>query len=199
MAKRTTISCFAFLLLIDFCNSFILQNPSSIPSIHSQKRLSRCLMMAGGFGNKEAKKQTTPPKGSGPKRSANPSVQGTVLSTPAQQAMVDVKQIVDNLDENEDSFWQLIGPLLLSEYNAADIQRVLDFIKFSTGKLPIPDSVVNDKWRPYKELHAFMVKSSVNRSFHLVLRFGPNLILRAGWHPGRAISRQVAVPVRCGA
>ena len=157
----TSAMLMSLFCLIQFCNAYLLQSPAlklfQCSEWH-QARHTR-IRMAGGFGNKEiAKKQPKSEKASQRKPETTPQSKFPALSTPsAQKAVMDVKQIVDNLDETQDPFWQLIEPLLLSEYKAADIQRVLDFVKFSTGKLPLPDSIVQDKWRPHEDIHAFMV------------------------------------------
>ena len=152
---KALILFFALLCLSQLCNAFILQSPVTCFDGRLESRKSRCarFMMAGGFGNKAKPTRNSAPK----KKNSSPALDPAIANPSAQKAIMDVKQIVDGLDENEDPFWQLIGPLLLSEYNAADIQRVLDFIKYSTGKLPLPDSIVQDKWRPHEDIHAFMV------------------------------------------
>jgi hypothetical protein len=164
--------------------------------------------MAGGFGNKKVeKKKSSNTKDSTQKNNAPLEPKASALANPAaQKAMLDVKQIVDSLDENEDPFWQLIEPLLLSEYNAEDIQRVLGFIKYSTGKLPLPDSIVQDKWRPHEDIHAFMVPQPLLHSacpspphgiLLSVLLTGRTPLSFAGRDPRRAIPRQDLVPLRC--
>jgi hypothetical protein len=161
--STTLLLALILLCLIPICHSYLVQKSAShVLQQCSGRRQAKCssITMAGGFGNKDAaKKRTKNDKVSRDESQSNPRSSFPALSTPtAQKAVMDVKKIVDNLDENEDPFWQLIEPLLLSEYNSADIQRVLDFIKFSTGKLPLPDSIVNDKWRPHEDIHAFMVR-----------------------------------------
>jgi len=73
-----------------------------------------------------------------------------------EYAMKEASKIVDNLNEDEDPFWQLIEPLILSEFPRSEMERVIGFIEYSTNKRSLPPSIVDDKWRPHEEIHAFM-------------------------------------------
>ena len=63
---------------------------------------------------------------------------------------------MQEVDDEQDPFWQLIEPLLLSEFPAGDLQRVLGFVQHATGRRGLTDDIINDKWRPHGDIHAFM-------------------------------------------
>ncbi len=62
-------------------------------------------------------------------------------------------------------FWQLIKPLLLSEFNRADITRVLGFVDHATGQKSLSADIIEDKWRPHEDIHAFMVSVIPSSNF----------------------------------
>ena len=64
--------------------------------------------------------------------------------------------MLQEVDDEQDPFWQLIEPLLLSEFPAGDLQRVLGFVQHATGRRGLTDDIINDKWRPHGDIHAFM-------------------------------------------
>ena len=61
-----------------------------------------------------------------------------------------------NLCQDQDPFGQLIEPLILTEFPARDVQRVLGFIEHATGRRGLTEDIVADKWRPHGDIHAFM-------------------------------------------
>jgi len=63
---------------------------------------------------------------------------------------------LDGIDENQDPFWQLIEPLILSEFPSQEVQRVLGFIQHATGRRALTKEIIADKWRPHEDIHAFM-------------------------------------------
>ncbi|KAJ1483404.1 Aspartyl/Asparaginyl beta-hydroxylase-domain-containing protein [Baffinella frigidus] len=145
----------AVLLLVAHAQAFMPSSPfGTLPRL----RPSSCAVaMAGGFGSKPAAGK---PKGgkkkpaSVPERAPQSAVAPAVVES--DKVGMDLKRILDGIDEEQDPFWQLIGPLLQTEFPPSEIERVMGFIKYSTKQLPLPDDIVLDKWRPHEDIHAFM-------------------------------------------
>ena len=59
-----------------------------------------------------------------------------------------------------DTFWDLIPALVASKFPHAteeDLTRVAGFVKHTLNPaLPLEDDIVQDKWRPHEEIHAYM-------------------------------------------
>jgi hypothetical protein len=116
------------------------------------------LRMMSGFG--------TPKPAAGGKKKKKGAKGGAAVQAPTtagaprpmqqQLAAIDVKKVIDQIDDTQDPFWQLIEPLLLSEFPAPDVERVLGFIQHATGRKGLPADIVEDKWRPHGDIHAFM-------------------------------------------
>jgi hypothetical protein len=71
--------------------------------------------------------------------------------------LADIKSIVDSVDDSKDPFWQLLPHILASEFPPNELDRVLGFIRYSTGEQQLPRDIVEDPWRPHEDIHAFMV------------------------------------------
>ena len=130
--------------------------PVSLSLLPRPQKHDSALSMAGGFGKPRPAANGADKKKKAAKSSAQkPRIpQSTVAPsvTVADRAGQEVKKILDSLDDDQDPFWQLITPLIQSEFPANEIERVLGFIKYSTGQLQLPDEIVQNKWRP-QEVH----------------------------------------------
>ena len=103
--------------------------------------------------------------------------------TPQKSSIVDeVKGIVDGLDEESDVFWQLLPHILKSEFPEAELERVLGFVDHATGKgAALPEALVQDRWRPHGDLHAFMPGLPDAQPFHSGHDFPFVAELEANW------------------
>ena len=93
----------------------------------------------------------------------------------------EVRGIVDGLDEGEDVFWQLLPHILRSEFPESELQRVLGFVDHTVGRGALPDALVQDKWRPHGDLHAFMPGLPDAQPFHEPAAFPFVAELEAEW------------------
>ena len=59
-----------------------------------------------------------------------------------------------------DPFWELVPSLIASKFPSAtdkQLERVASVIRHTLDRnLPLEESIVNDKWRPHDEIHAYM-------------------------------------------
>ena len=112
-----------------------------------------------GFGAPRTPKRASGKKAAKKKGGASKQPSAAVAAPSAMQqqvAAIDVKKVMEHMDDTQDPFWQLIEPLLLSEFPAQEVERVLGFIKHATGQKGLPADIVEDKWRPHEDIHAFM-------------------------------------------
>jgi aspartyl/asparaginyl beta-hydroxylase (cupin superfamily) len=121
---------------------------------------------AKGFGSKG--KDTKVP-------SESPAVARAHAAADAPRAPApDVTRILSELDESQDIFWQLIGPILSTDPALAgvDLSRVAALVDFSRGRRdaieadPAWRACVADPFRPHAELHAYM----------------PGIVPASAWH-----------------
>jgi hypothetical protein len=155
------------LLLLSAATSsaYVLNNYfSPVPSCRHNS-LQLCLRMSGfgtGFGKPSSKKASGKTVGIN-KDGGKTEKGGQSTTTPniktglqKQVAAIDVKRVLDEIDDTQDPFWQLIEPLILSEFPANDVQRVRGFIHHATGRKGLTSDIIQDKWRPHEDIHAFM-------------------------------------------
>mmetsp|Transcript_16094 Transcript_16094/g.23545 ORF Transcript_16094/g.23545 Transcript_16094/m.23545 type:complete len:419 (-) Transcript_16094:320-1576(-) len=69
-----------------------------------------------------------------------------------------------------DPFWELIPSLIQSKFpnlRNEQLGRVAGFAKHTLDEnLPLEDSIVNDKWRPHEDMHAYMPGLGETKAFH---------------------------------
>ena len=156
------------LLLLSAATSsaFVLINYSPVPSCrHNSRTRQLCVRMSGfstGFGKPSSKKASGKTVGinkdGGKTKKGGQSTTTPDIKTGLQKqvAAIDVKRVLDEIDDTQDPFWQLIEPLILSEFPANDVQRVRGFIHHATGRKGLTTDIIQDKWRPHEDIHAFM-------------------------------------------
>jgi len=87
----------------------------------------------GGFGKAPPKNGANTKKGANKNArssaSAKPPVTENAAELQQQAAAIDVQKVLDAIDDEQDPFWQLIEPLILSEFAQQDVTRVLGFIQ----------------------------------------------------------------------
>ena len=69
-----------------------------------------------------------------------------------------------------DPFWELIPSLIQSKFpNASnnDLNRIAGFVSHTLDpNLPLEDSIIEDKWRPHNDIHAYMPCLGETKPFH---------------------------------
>ena len=87
----------------------------------------------GGFGKAPPKNTANKKKGAtknaGSSASTKPPVTENAAELQQQAAAIDVQKVLAGIDDEQDPFWQLIEPLILSEFAQQDVTRVLGFIQ----------------------------------------------------------------------
>jgi len=72
--------------------------------------------------------------------------------------------------ETIDPFWDLMPSLISSRFpqaNDLQLQRIAGFVKHVLNpNLNLEDSIINDRWRPNKDIHAYMPGLGTTHPFH---------------------------------
>ena len=105
-----------------------------------------------------------------------------------------------------DPFWGLMPSLINSRFpNVPDQQfeRVAGMVRHALDpSLPLEDSIINDKWRPHDEIHAYMPGLGPTKAFHdpsqldLCLRLTQNYRYHQRRIRGLNSRRERSFPVR---
>jgi hypothetical protein len=143
------------LLTVEAAFAFVIQPmPHPLLSLRSgatRQRTTQVLM--SGFG-KALPKAKGKKKSGGAKAPVSSGRPDTGMKK--QVASINVNRVLEEIDDEQDPFWQLIEPLILSEFPAQEVQRVLGFIQHATGRRGLTEDIIADKWRPHEDIHAFM-------------------------------------------
>jgi len=117
------------------------------------------------------------PKQSAATTAAKPYVkeeQNQLLEQLAQQAASTPigRAVAEYATEIDDPFWELMPSLISSRFpNVKELERIAGFVRHTlatstTGIAQRPDDWVDDEYRPYSELHAYMPGLGRTQPFH---------------------------------
>ena len=146
------------------------------PTVESDSlRAQRCPVLHAGLGFGASNKSKSPKKKKTKKVKKQPSQNTPYVKSDTDSQIAALTESASNgilgqavSPSNTDEFWSMAPVLIQSKFpHVTDLDRIAGFIRYATNPCieNLEEDIINDKWRPHNEIHAFMPGLGDRRPF----------------------------------